>query len=122
MKISAKIKTDILSMNLNVLQPDSIKKDYFEMKFMRFYRLSENCPDFTKFENCQICSMEIIRAQPDEILVVLNFDPCLKCCKRMGISRPLNLWAVELGVYCSNVYGKISAIPLIILNSVFLKK
>ena len=57
-----------------------------------------------------------------EMFVVLNFDPSLKCCKRMGHSGPLAIvfmGRLELGIYCGNVYGKISAAPLIILSSVY---
>ena len=32
--------------------------------------------------------------------------------------RRSNLWAVELGIFCSDVYGKISAAPFVILSSI----
>ena len=52
-----------------------VRKGHFELKFTRFYRHSEKCLkclDFRKFENCEICSMEMSR-----VSVVLNFC-CLK--------------------------------------------
>ena len=41
----------------------------------------------------------------NKILVVLNFDPSFKCCKK---------WEI----YGSKGYGNLSAVPLIIVSSV----
>lgn len=40
--------------------PDS--NDHFELMFMRVHSLPEKYPRFRKFENCQFCSVEMIRA------------------------------------------------------------
>ena len=50
----------------------------------------------------------------------VNFDPSFKFYRRMGNSRPLAIECMGRGTgYSSNVYGKISAVPLIFLSSVF---
>ena len=51
-----------------------------------------------------------------DLLVVLNSDSS-KCCERIGNSRHSNLWASELDMYGSNVYGKIAAASSNILSS-----
>ena len=53
-----------------------------------------------------------------EILVVFNFDASQNAEKEfnsLGNWR-LNCWAAELGMYYSNVYGKLSFAPLFILR------
>ena len=58
--------------------------------FMRFYRLPGKIPQFQKIKKLQ----NLIHGNEQdiiciEILVVSDFDPSSKCCKRMGNSWPL---------------------------------
>ena len=59
-----------------------------------------------------ICNQGI---NSSKILVVVKFDPIQNAAKEWDWRS--NLWAIDLGIYSSNVYRKISAAPLTLLHS-----
>ena len=80
---------------------------------MKFYRLQGKCFSFRKFESCQTGSLGIIRFWFSVIfLLSLTLILLQNSAKRWEIHSHwlLQLLDLELGIYCSNIYGKISAI------------
>ena len=91
---------------------------------MRVDSLPENSLNFRKFEKCRICSMLMSRTSVALILFLPQTSMLLQNAAKgwnsLGRWR-LNLWAAELGIYYSNVYGKIIFAPLNILASVYIR-
>lgn len=116
MKISIKIKTTICL----CLLKRPLWNDHFELKFMRVYWLPKDTTISKKIRKIQNCSMAISKAS-----VVLKFMLSLTSSLLQNAAKKLkirlNLWAIELGICCINVYGphgKILAAPDI-LSSVY---
>lgn len=119
MKILTNIKTVILSIKLSAFEYDPIERITLNASFLLVQDLQKNAQNFRKIQSFPKMFLGYnLDTSSSEILVVLNFDPSLKCRKRMEIFLRSNLLTVELDMYWRNVYGKKTDATVHILSSV----
>ena len=107
MKILTNIETVILSIKLSAFEDDPIGRITLNASFLLLQDLQKNAQNFRKIQSFPKMFLGYnLDTSSSEILFVLNFDPSLKCSKRMEIFLRSNLLTVELDMYWRNVYGK----------------
>ena len=120
-KISTRIKMIILVYGRECLIRSPGWNDHSKTTFMTVHRLPENSLNFRKFENFRIWSILMIGASAVWKFFLLQTSMLLQNAAKGWNSLghlQWTLWAAAPGIYYSNVYGKISFAPLIILASV----